>query len=372
MIANRRTLLILIVINALVYLAYRRTIPPGSLDFRAFYYAGQTIRKAPAHLYDPEDQRVGHTRGFGKGSTFFVHPPHEVLIFAPLSMVPYDLSFNLWRVLSLLCLVVAALLFCAATGASRTTALMLFLAMAPVAVCVLIGQDSLLLLLLLCGCFYLLKQERDLAAALVLSLALFKPQIPAIMAIAILAIGRKRFFASFAAAGAAIAAASLAFVGTQGVHQMLRTENLAEIWVYSHPTVRGLMAFVAGDHPRTAYALLVIALIAMFPVWRRSGSLDFAVASGICVGCVFTPYLFFYDMVVLAIPLALTMQKPRKVDAVVALPLLSAPFVLVMTSVLHLSSWLVLPSVALGLMTFRLGSPARESVPALEADLQLS
>jgi hypothetical protein len=54
-------------------------------------------------------------------------------------------------------------------------------------------------LLLVCGCFYLLRKDLDLAAALVLALALFKPQLPIILALALFAIGRVKFFVWFAA-----------------------------------------------------------------------------------------------------------------------------------------------------------------------------
>jgi alpha-1,2-mannosyltransferase len=367
--ASRKTLLALIAMNALVYLFYVRAIPAGSLDFQAFYYAGETAWRAPNHIYDLDYQRLTHREHFGDQHQFlpFFHPPHEILVFLPFSTLPYAASFNAWRVFSLLCLAASGLLLGRAIGVNRITAVIFILAISEVGECLILGQDSLLLLVLLCGCFYLLKQERDVAAAFVLSMALFKPQIPVVLAVAVLAAGRKKFFAWFAGSGAVLAAASIWFVGRDGVQQMLEGEKLAEHSIATMPTVRGLIAFMVGDHLWLALALLAVALIAMFSAWRRSQSLDFAVGSAICLGSAFTPYILTYDLVVLAIPLTLIAQRPQKHDGLIGAILTSAMFLLIV-NLFKASSLLVIPTLALGIMTFRLASPVNELVPLLAAE----
>jgi Glycosyltransferase family 87 len=368
-IASRKTLLALISINALVYLFYVRATPVGSLDFQAFYFAGETAWRAPNHIYDLDHQRLSQREYFGDHYQFlaFFHPPHEIVVFMPFSALPFTASLNAWRVFSLLCLVASGLLLGRAVGVNRITAVMFILAISPVGMCVFLGQDSLLLLLLLCGCFYLLRQERDVAAAFVLSMALFKPQIPVVLALAVLAVGRKKFFAWFAGSGAVLAAASIWFVGRDGVQQMLLAEKFAELHVFRMPTVRGLMVFVAGDHPRLAAAMLAIAVIAMFAVWRQSRSLNFAVGSAICLGSAFALYLHGYDLVVLAIPLALIAQKPQKHDGLIVAVLTCAVLSLIL-SLLMVSFLLLIPTLALGIMTFRLASRASEAMPVLTAE----
>lgn len=368
MIANRRTLLILIAINGLVYLLYLRDLRPESRDYKAFYNAAHAAEREPSRIYDVAGQRMAQNDGH---FIPFFHPPHELLVLLPFAALPYAVSFTAWRVFSVLCLVASGLLLSRTLSLDRITAVLLALAMAPVGMCLAIGQDSLLLMLLLCGCFYLLKMERDAAAALVLSLALFKPQIPMILAIALLAIGRKKFVGWFAGTSAALTAASIAFVERDGIKQMLEGEKIAEQWVGRMSSVRALIAFTVGDHPWLAIALLMIGLMAMFAVWRRSRSLDFAVASAICLGAALTPYIFAYDLVVLAIPLALISQRPQKHDWLIAVFLTSAVPLLIL-AILKATSLFVIPTFALGVMTFRLASPRSEPAPALAAEPQLS
>jgi hypothetical protein len=372
MMASRKTLLILIAMNALVYLFYLIVLPAGSLDFQAFYYAGETAWRAPNQIYDLDHQQLTHLQHFGDQYRFlpFFHPPHEILVFLPFTVLPYAASFIAWRVFSLLCLVGSGLLLGRALGVNRVTAVLFVSAMAQVAVCLVLGQDSLLLLALLCGCFYLLKQERDVAAAFALSMALFKPQIPVILAVAVLAAGRKKFFAWFVAFGGVLAAASIWFVGREGIHQMVQGEKLAEQSLARMTSVRGLIAFVFGDHPWLALAMLAIAVIAMLSVWRRSQSLEFAVGSAICLASAFTPYILAYDLVVLAIPLALITQKPQKHDGLIGAILTNAAMLPVL-NIHKASSFLVIPTLALGFLTFRLAYPARQPAPALAAEAGL-
>jgi hypothetical protein len=373
MIASRKTLLVLISINALAWFYYSTLLRARRLDFQAFYCAGEAARQAPDHIYDLDYQRSREQSHFGDDVWFlaFFHPPHELVVFAPFSLLPYAASLAAWRVFSLLCLVGSGLLLGRALCVNRVTAVLFVSAMAQVGVCLVLGQDSLLLLVLMCGCFNLLKKERDVAAAFVLSMALFKPQLPVILAIALLAFGKKKFFAWFAGTGAVLAAASLWFVGRDGLQQMLQGEKLAEIYVFLMPTVRGLTAFVFADYPRLAFTVLAVAVVAMFSVWRRSHSLEFAVGSAICLGCAFAPYLHMYDHVVLAIPLALIAQKPQKNDALIG-AILTSGSVLLLLIIFHAMALPVIPTLALGVMTFRLASPMREPVTELAAETGLT
>jgi hypothetical protein len=370
-IASRKTLLILIGINALVYLALVRDKPARVVgDFRVFYVAGEIAQRTPSRLYDLAYQRQVELAEFPDThfSPYF-HPPHELLLFVPLSRLPFVVSFNTWRLLSVLSLALSGILIGKIAGLNPLSTILLVSAMYPVVWCLFLGQDSLLLLLLVCACFCLLREEATMWAALVLSLALFKPQIPAVVALAALAIGRKRFFAWFAAFGAALSAASIAFAGRDGVRQIMAAEKMGEshLGVAAMPSVRGTIAFFAGDHPRLAAIALAGALVAMFALWRRYRSLDFAVSSAICVASAFTPYIFAYDLVLLVIPLALIAQKPQKHDGAVG-ALLTSGLLLLFLMFFKVTFLLVIPTLALGVTTFRLASPMREPVTELAAE----
>lgn len=352
-IASRKALLALVAINALVYLFYARTVS-GGLDYQAFYFAGKAAARAPNRIYDlgyqlSQEKQLG-TRAFAP----FFHPPHEILVFLPFSSLPYTASLNAWRIFNLLCLILSGLLLARVIGMDAITATLLTVAMSSVGMALFLGQDSPLLLLLLCGCFYLLKENRDVAAALVLTMALFKPQLPVVIALAILAVGRKRFFAWFAGFGTILTATSIAFVGRAGLQQILQAEKLGEqgLGVAAMPTVRGVVAFVIGDHLWLAVALLAGVVLAMFPVWRRSNSLEVAVGSAVCLGSAFAPYFYAYELLVLALPMALIARKPQK-PQVAMVAFLTSAVLLQILYFLKASSLLVIPTILLGVMTSR-------------------
>jgi hypothetical protein len=356
MIASRKTLLVLIGINAALYLSIAWS-GQKDRDFRAFYFAGETARHDPRLVYDLEYQRRAQQTEFDDQNGFnpFFHPPHELLLFVPLSMLPYGLSLNLWRALSIVFIVAAGALMARAIGAKAADTTLLMGAIHAVPLCLLAGQDSTLLLLLMAGCFYLLKTERDIAAAAVLALALFKPQIPVIFAIAMIAAGKRRFFVSFAAIGAALTAGSVAWTGTGAFSQILRGERLGEVGlgISYMPTVRGFLAMAGLDSRWLAAALLAAAVGAMITVWNKARSLEFAAASSICVACLFSIYLYDYDLALLGIPITLIAGKLDKKDTPLLAALTSTPLSQLLYF-LHAVPVLAAPLAVLSYRTVRL------------------
>ena len=84
------------------------------------------------------------------------------------------------------------------------------------------------MLLLLSASLYFAKRKSDLAAGCLLGVSLFKPQIPLIIALAMLVSGRRRFALGFIGSAAVIGAASFAVIGGDGFHQMLDLLRIAE------------------------------------------------------------------------------------------------------------------------------------------------
>lgn len=379
-IASRRTLLALIAINTLFFVYSVITQQP-SIDFRAFYFAGETVRRAPASTYDLKYQLDGEMAEFKDMAEIdgevhylpFFHPPHELLVFAPLSKLPYAAALNVWRLFGLVCLVLSGLMLAKTVGADVVDTVLLTAAVYPVLLCLTIGQDSLLSLLLLCGCFYLLKRDQNVWAAAVLAVALFKPQLPVVFALAMLAIGKKRFFAWFAVFGFALAAASMAYVRWTGIIFMMAGSRLGEMGqngVASMPTVRGMLAFAGYDSRWLAIAILAAAIVGMFPVWRRSRSPEYVAASSICLGSALAIYCYPYDLVVLAIPLVIVLNASKLV--VFPTRILTPTIAAITSGPLGLLAYrakmpflLLLPTVALGYLTARLrGVQVQEAIYA--------
>jgi hypothetical protein len=79
-------------------------------DYSSFWIAGQLARTGhAAAAYDLEALRAAATQSLRTTvKVTFPYPPHSLLIFAPLSAIPYKLSFWVWQVFSAALFYVAA------------------------------------------------------------------------------------------------------------------------------------------------------------------------------------------------------------------------------------------------------------------------
>ena len=357
--------ILLAVVNLIAFWVYIQT-PPLHSDYGAFYIAGQTARTAPAKIYDIQFQAAQQIQAFNNFVPFF-HPPQELLLLAPLSMLPFMRSFHVWQIFSLLCLFAAGLLLGKASGTKPMIAVAIVAAIFPIGICLELGQDSLLLLLITSWCFYLLRKDADIAAGVVLSLALFKPQLPLILAIALLAFGRTKFAASFSVAAAALTAGSIAYMGRVGVRDFFFCAKVGGDFlpIFRMPTMRGMIAGVAGDHQGLALAMLIAVVAIFWHRWRRSHSLDFVFATAICVYCFAAPHLFAHDLAVLAVPLMLVSNLVRRPkDALLLIAFFSAPLFIIFYH-FNLSALMAIPTICLCVACFRLNhsSPTIAEAP---------
>ncbi len=353
--ANWKFYVAMIVINsfvALCLISYMGLKP----DYRSYYAAGVASRTAPHTLYDWKSQEILQRELFGDFVLLpFFHPPLELPLFAGLSKLPYIYSLNLWRLFSMGLLGASGVMLARITKQNALMLTLLLAAMVPMAACVVEGQDSIMLLLIISATFYLLRNDQDFAAGVLLASALFKPQVPIILAIALFAIGRKRFVTVFVAASAVITAASFLYMGGSGLQQILECTRFTEgrLPISEMPSIRGLISVVAGDQRILSAAALVLCLLFIFPVWRRARSLSFVFATAICVGCLAALHVFTYDLTLLAIPLALLIATPQKRDAPLVALLTSGPLYLLVYAP-KLECVFVIPTIMLCVSCFRL------------------
>lgn len=356
----------LVAINAIV-LACALLIPgikstdPFYGDYRGYYSAGQQARLSPGSIYNWDAQVAAQRAAFGNSKFLaFIHPPLELLLFAPLSKLPYSESLNLWRAINLALLLLSAWMISVATKTDFKTVALITASLYPVFVSLLIGQDGILILLLVAASFQLLRQNSDFAAGLVLSLVVsIKPQLPLVLAIALFAIGRKRFVASFMVCSAVVTLASLAYMGRVGVRDVMVSAQRAEQTgnIAMMPTIRGVVARFAADPQALSLAVFLLLLGVFFVLWRRSHSLDFAFSTAICVSGCAAIHVFPYDLPVFAIPIVLLLKAPKPSDARLLALLCSAPLYITL-SYFHLESLFVLPTLFLCVACFRLSAAA--------------
>jgi hypothetical protein len=299
-------------------------VPPfesPTADFRAFYSAGFMVRTGQAsELYDYESQHRVQNQLLGARTAAlpFVYPVYGVLPFIPLSLLTYKSAY--WVFLGVNVALLLAVSFVlrpylpALTRLWRPLPAVLILGFPFVAVALLQGQVTMILLLVYCLCFAALERGRSFAAGLLLALGLMKFQI-AVPVVLLFAIWRNwRFVAGFASGALGLALISLPLGGSGWIGNYVRsmmtaastgavgaTQSKYEVFSAKMPNLNGLFFAVSGG-AHWGTALVVIASAAVF-VWtmRQRPSLPRALVASLLISY----HLHMHDLSLLLLPICL-------------------------------------------------------------------
>src|SRR5580693_3821639 len=117
-------------------------------DFPDFYCAARMLAAGHGHqLYDPDLQRQYQARYAGRVGTLYIHPPFEAVLYLAVAWLPLRYAYLLWSLLNLTFLTIAAR-HLIREFTPPSTWLVWFaasLTFVPALLCLLQGQDSLLL-----------------------------------------------------------------------------------------------------------------------------------------------------------------------------------------------------------------------------------
>src|SRR5579864_2083058 len=312
--------------HAWVFFSLRHEVRQGYPDFTAFYAAGKCVQSGlGSQLYSTQTQALLQQE-FASGVKIrngplpFTHPPFEALLFAPLAFLSYSAAYWVWDAVSLLELVTFLLLLRPhipkLRGWSEALPFLCGLAFFPVFVCVVQGQDSLLLLLLFGLAFAAMKGGRDFVAGICLGLALFRFQLVLPVMAVVLLRRRWQTVAGFAVTGAALAGISAAVVGWEGLinypRQLLRFSHAQAGGAMNPrvmPNLRGVLAGLAGDGNSAhlligALSLCLVAWAAW--KWKVCGpEFDLGFGVSMVVAVMVSYHLMAHDLSVLLLPLLL-------------------------------------------------------------------
>lgn len=147
-------------------------------DYLQFYAAGVTLREGrSADLYNFEAQSQLEKAIIGPGLQSFhanITPPFMAWLYVPLTFLPYLWSYVVWSLLGLFFLWISIRLL----SAERPFNSFLWsLTWFPIFAAISFGQNSLLSLLIFSLTYWFWRKDKYLAAGLVSSLILFKPQL---------------------------------------------------------------------------------------------------------------------------------------------------------------------------------------------------
>lgn len=306
----------------------RREVGQGYPDFTAFYSAGKCVLSGRgSEVYTTEgearfQQEFASQVKIRQSPLPFTHPPFEAAMFAPLALLPYQAAYWTWNGLSVLalfgCLWLLRLYIPNLGAWSHTLPILAALAFFPVFICLLQGQDSLLLLLLLVGAFAAMEKGRDLGAGILLGLALFRFQLVLPLIVILLLRKRWKVVAGFSVAAMALVAASIPVVGWTQVlgypQELLRishSQSSAAMNPKNMPNLRGLVVSFLGESAAGQWltALLSVGLVG-FAAWKWQAEPErpdhragFGLAVTIAV--MVSYHLMGHDLSVLLLPLLL-------------------------------------------------------------------
>ena len=300
-----------------------------SYDFRAFYAAGHLSRTSLSHLYDLGFQKAIQD-GFVSplpGVRPFYHPSFEALLFIPFSLLPYGAAYIVGIAIN--CILLG---FAYVTG-PRHTAFPLaryaraftFFTFLPGFLTIIVGQDSILFLLLCCLAFQRLEKHDEWGAGFFIGLGIFRPQLAIPIGLLLGIRYGWRFLTSFAAVSAVLAGLSAFLIRKAGVvalTSLISTISLVHnhggevqkamsVYPQRMPNLYGLLYICGTRHLSaaasfvvTAFASLIVFACCAFVVRKaKTVAISFGIA---IIGASLLSYHFSsYDAVILILPILL-------------------------------------------------------------------
>jgi len=372
-----------VILCAMAYVSHWWIYDPNGLgiptDFINVWAAGRLVLDGvPAQAYDWDIQKQIEVAKLGQdfvGYFAWHYPPPFLFVASVLAQLPYQLAFIGW-------VAVSFLPFLGAMRAivGRTFGYLLALAMPMAFINTLVGQNGFLTAALIGGTLYLIP-IRPVLAGICLGLLTYKPQYGLLFPIVLIAAGQWRVFVSAGVTAIVMVVVSWLAFGTESwlafFHWMPRfsqaflTEGKATWWKLQ--SIFSLVRYFGGTEQLawgfqwvlTASVAVVLALM-----WRSRVPYAMKAAALAAGTLLTTPYLFMYDMMVLAIPTAFLVRVGLKSGFhTYELPALGAALVLIACYMFTGSpTGLGATLIVSGLVLARAGSWwRREPTPALVA-----
>lgn len=285
-----------------------------STDFVNVWAAGKlALAGAPASAYDWTIHKQAEIAALGydfKGYYGWHYPPHYLFVAALLAMLPYVPALVSW-------VAVSFILYVAAVRASTAHPAGFWLACAMPSLLsnVLVGQNGFLTAALIGGTLVFM-ERRPVLAGICLGLLTYKPQFGILFPLVLAAAGYWRVFWTAAMVAAVVSLAALAVFGAETwfafarwlpvTSQTFLSEGQAQI--QKMQSLFGVVRTLGGAEwlAWAAQILLAAAIAAVLCLMWRSKKYPYALkAAALGAGVLLaTPYVYLYDLVALAIPVA--------------------------------------------------------------------
>ncbi len=290
-------------------------------DFVNVWAAGRLVLGGhAAAAYDwpthklAEDSALGHAFD---GYYGWHYPPPFLFVAAALAFLPYTFAFLVWTAGTFLTYLAAI----RAIVGDRIGYL-LAAAFPPALANFFVGQNGFLSAALFGGTLILIERRQSILAGVVLGLLSYKPHLGLLFPIALVAGGQWRVIAAASVVACLMAAASwlafggeswLAFLGNVSQSSQAVFAGGKADWSKLQ-TAFGLVRTLGGSEALawTAQAVVAVTAAAVVAyVWRSRAPYEIKAAALGTGALLATPYLYTYDLAVLAVPLAFLFRLGR-------------------------------------------------------------
>ena len=314
-----RMIIVAYVVGAIaIVLASKAMIDPFGkalgYDFITFWAASHlTLLGDPAAAFDAAKIFAAEKFAVAGNQVIYLwhYPPTYQLLTAPLALLPYALSFVVFVGAGIAAYVMALRPLLASFGSREST--LLVLAFPGLFICAMSGQNSVFT-----AAFFataILAQERGQIwlAGLALGLLAFKPQFGVLLPVALIAAGQWRLIFTTGVVAVVFCALSALVLGA----------DLWLVFLKDAPLVRQVMEqgflpwekmpsafiffFYFGVPASIAYIIQAVTALAAAAttayVWRKCGPSRLSWAVLVSATLLVSPYIFYYEYAVLAVPL---------------------------------------------------------------------
>ncbi len=291
----------------------RSSIPIGA-DFSNFYSAATlALSQSPAATYDFTKMRAAQVKTIGAnpesiGGMLWVYPPIFLLLLLPFSFLPYFASLAIWLITTILGYLKVLLRI----APSRQT-IWLAVAFPGTFENFIHGQNGFLSAGILGGGLLLLESHAFIGG-IILGFLSYKPQLAVLILVALMAGRRWKALAGASLSFLGLVLASILIMGTgvwvafwQSITVASKLYESGALPVFKDGSVfyAALLAGASFEVARTLQAIMMISVvIVVFIVWFRDISLPIRNSVLVLSILLFTPHVYPYDFVLLALPIA--------------------------------------------------------------------
>ena len=327
---------VLLVVGVLLYCA--AFDHPRDFDFAGCYSAGLISRQAgTAKVYDVQRQIQVQRSALGRTQLLlYAYPPFHALLFAQMARFPYVTAYIIWGCLDIVLWTLFVCLMRPYAPIPRDPLhyFMLCFLFLPAWAALVLGQNSLILLVLYTLTFICLRHRHEYWAGVFLGLGLLKYHLVLPFALILLLRGKWRVMAGFGLACSVLVALSFWTAGSAGMlaygHLVLDIAKDPANPAYESfsprhimPTVWGLFAALLGRYVSLIWIKILSALtcagLVLFTAWRwrreerhrGDDSLGPMFAAALSVSLLVTPHLYTYDLTLMLLVMLLVFNSSR-------------------------------------------------------------